>query len=68
MKLCDGVLMVAREGVTERKPLKRVLDLLDPSLLLGVVVNSCSSSDHKSYYQRYSPVSGSKGEVPSPIE
>jgi capsular exopolysaccharide synthesis family protein len=53
MKLSDGVLLITREGVTERKPLKRVLETIDRSLLLGIVVNSCSSSYHKSYYQRY---------------
>lgn len=53
-KLCDGVLLVAREGMSERRPLKRVLDVLDRSMLLGVVLNSSSSGDHKNYYQRYS--------------
>ena len=53
MKLSDGVLMVVREGVTERAHLQRAVETLDPSTLLGVVVNSCSSGEHKYYYSRY---------------
>ncbi len=53
MKLSDGALLITREGVTERKPLKRVLETIDRSMLLGIVVNSCSSGDHKNYYHRY---------------
>jgi capsular exopolysaccharide synthesis family protein len=53
MKLSDGVLMVVREGVTERAHLQRAVEKLDPSTLLGVVVNSCSSGEHKYYYSRY---------------
>ena len=56
MKSSDGVLLVAREGVTEKKPLKRALETIDRALLLGVVVNSCSSTDHKNYYQRYGKI------------
>jgi capsular exopolysaccharide synthesis family protein len=65
MKLSDGVLLVAREGVTEKKPLKRALEIIDRSTLLGVVVNSCSSSDHKNYYQRYGKVASNKTDFPA---
>jgi capsular exopolysaccharide synthesis family protein len=61
MKLSDGVLLVVREGVTEKKPLKKVLEIIDHSVLLGVLLNSCSSGDHKSYYQRYGTASVSDG-------
>jgi len=64
MRLSDGVLLVAREGVTEKKPLKRVLEIIDPAILIGLVVNSCSSSDHKNYYQRYGSSSVSKNNFP----
>jgi capsular exopolysaccharide synthesis family protein len=65
MKQCDGVLMVVREGVTEKKPLKRALETVDRAALLGIVVNSCSSGDHKNYYQRYGTVSVKSGDTPS---
>jgi capsular exopolysaccharide synthesis family protein len=63
MKQSDGVLMVVREGVTEKKPLKRALEIVDRAALLGIVVNSCSSGDHKNYYQRYGKSSGKTSTV-----
>jgi capsular exopolysaccharide synthesis family protein len=54
-RLADGVLLVAREGKTERQALKRGVDALGQTNLLGVVLNSCSDTDHSNYYQRYSP-------------
>lgn len=65
MKLSDGVLMVVREGVTEKATLKRALDIVDRAALLGVVLNSCSSSDHKNYYQRYGTGSVKPGDSPA---
>jgi capsular exopolysaccharide synthesis family protein len=55
-RLVDGVLLVAREGVTQRRQLKRGLEALDQSKLLGLVLNSSTNTDHENYYQRYSPV------------
>ena len=65
MKLSDGVLLVVREGVSEKRALKRTLEIIDSSILLGVVVNSCSSGDHKNYYQRYKALSTTSGEFSS---
>lgn len=54
MKQSDGVLLVVREEVSEKKLLERAIENLDRSLLLGVVVNSCSDGEnHKYYYSRY---------------
>jgi capsular exopolysaccharide synthesis family protein len=54
MKMSDGVILVAREGVTERKLLQRAVDTLDRATLLGLVVNSCSTGgEHEYYYSRY---------------
>jgi capsular exopolysaccharide synthesis family protein len=58
MKLADGVLIVIREGVSEKKVVERALDSFDRATLLGVVVNSCSRSDHNSYYSRYGQAVG----------
>jgi capsular exopolysaccharide synthesis family protein len=52
-KFVDGVLLVAREGRTEKRELKRGLQALEQCNLLGVVLNSCSSTDHSNYYHRY---------------
>ncbi len=53
MKMADGVLLVTREGVCEKKQLERAVELLDHSTMLGVVVNSCHSNEQKYYYSRY---------------
>ena len=58
MKLADGVLVVIREGISEKKVVERALDAFDRASLLGVVVNSCSRSDHNSYYSRYGQAVG----------
>jgi len=55
-RFVDGVLLVAREGTTEKRQLQRGLEALDQSKLLGMVLNSCSNADHTSYYQRYASV------------
>ena len=57
MRMADGVILVAREGLTEKRELKRGLEILEPSKLLGVVLNSSSETDHSNYYQRYAPQS-----------
>jgi capsular exopolysaccharide synthesis family protein len=58
MKLADGVLLVTREGVCEKKQLERAVEVLDRSTMLGVVVNSCHSNEQKYYYSRYGPAAG----------
>ena len=65
-KLSDGVLLVVREGVSERNPLKRMLEVIDRSILLGIVVNSYTNGGHKNYYQYYGAPSSSP--VASPDE
>jgi capsular exopolysaccharide synthesis family protein len=60
-RLSDGVLLVVREGMTEKKPLQKVSEILDRSLVLGVIVNSCSEPNHQNYYQRYKAHSASRG-------
>lgn len=52
-RFADGLLLVTREGKTERKALQRGLKVLEHTPLLGVVLNSCSNTDHSNYYQRY---------------
>jgi capsular exopolysaccharide synthesis family protein len=53
MKISDGVLMVVREGVSEEKPLQKAMEMIPPAQMLGVILNSSSSTDSKKYYQRY---------------
>jgi capsular exopolysaccharide synthesis family protein len=53
MRSSDGVLMVTREGVTQKKPMLKAIEVIDPALLLGVVLNGSTNTDHENYYQRY---------------
>ena len=54
-RLADGILLVAREGTTQKRQLIRGLQVLEQSKLLGVVLNSSKNTDHANYYQRYGP-------------
>lgn len=54
-RLAEGVLLVTREGTTNKRELTRGLEALDKSKLLGMVVNGCVDADHSNYYQRYAP-------------
>jgi len=54
-RLVDGVVLVVREGKTEKRQLQRGIATLDRSRLLGVVLNSSTATDSKQYYSRYSP-------------
>jgi len=53
-RLTDGTLLVTREGRTEKAALQRGLESLKKSDLLGIVLNSCTTPEHTSYYS-YSP-------------
>jgi capsular exopolysaccharide synthesis family protein len=67
MKLADGVLLVTREGVCEKKQLERAMEVIDRSTMLGVVVNSCSTNDQKYYYARYTAaVNDDESSPPAP--
>jgi capsular exopolysaccharide synthesis family protein len=52
-RIADGILLVAREGTTEKRQLKRGLEALNQPKLLGVVLNGSTNADHSNYYQRY---------------
>lgn len=50
MRLADGILLVARQGITEKKQLQKGLDAIDPQKLLGALLNCSESSAHSHYY------------------
>jgi len=66
MKLADGVLLVTREGVSEKKMLRRAANTIESSNLLGIVVNSYSGSEHEYYYSRYAPNTVDLGAINPP--
>lgn len=53
MRLADGVLLVARQGGTEKKQLQRGLEAIDQKKLLGALLNSATSAASSDYYSRY---------------
>jgi len=54
-RLCDGVLVVVRDGYTRKKVLNKALETIDKNKLLGVVFNQASSTNvnYDRYYSAY---------------
>jgi capsular exopolysaccharide synthesis family protein len=59
-RLADGILLVARQGTTEKKKLQRGLEALDQKKLIGALLNSSQSPAHSEYYYPYQPSSASR--------
>lgn len=53
MRIADGTLLVARQGVTEKKQLQRGLEAIEPRKLIGALLNGSKSAVKNDYY--YSP-------------
>jgi len=64
-RLCDGVLVVVREGVTRKKILSKAVASIEKSKLIGMVFNQSSTLtvDYEHYYG-----AGSNGDKPSKKE
>jgi capsular exopolysaccharide synthesis family protein len=56
-RIADGILLVARQGTSEKEPLERGLPALDSKKLLGAVLNCSKASTYSSYYYRSSAAS-----------
>jgi capsular exopolysaccharide synthesis family protein len=52
-RVVDGVLFVTREGTTKRRELRRGIEMLDKSSIVGVVINECHSADQDNHYGHY---------------
>ena len=52
-RLADGILLVTRQGTTDKDQLKRGIEAIEPSKLLGAILNSSTKVAHSDYYQRY---------------
>ena len=55
MKAADGILLVTRQGKTEKHHLERGVEALDRTKLLGALINSSSNVARSNYYYRYGP-------------
>jgi non-specific protein-tyrosine kinase len=69
-RLCDGVLVVVREGFTRRKVLDKALGSIEKPKLLGVVFNEASmlNIDYDRYYGGNNPSGKSKKEAKKEAE
>jgi capsular exopolysaccharide synthesis family protein len=51
-RMADGILLVARQGISEKKQLERGLQALAPEKLIGALLNCANASAYDSYYYR----------------
>lgn len=52
MRLADGILLVARQGTTQKKQLQKGLEAIDPQKLIGALLN-CSTGLLRNGYDYY---------------
>lgn len=50
--LADGILLVTRQGITQKRQLQRGLEALGTQKLIGAVLNSSRNAAHTDYYYR----------------
>jgi capsular exopolysaccharide synthesis family protein len=51
-RMVDGILLVTRRGITEKKQLERGLRALDPAKVIGALMNCSQVSSYSSYYYK----------------
>jgi len=51
-RLADGILLVTRQGTTDKRQLQRGLEALEPKKLIGALLNCSQNSSHSDYYYR----------------
>ena len=54
-RLVDGILLVTRQGTTDKEQLRRGLEVIEKSKLLGALLNCSTNAAHSNYYHRYGP-------------
>lgn len=65
-RAAEGIVLITRQGTTERRQLERGLEALDSQKLLGVIMNSSTNSSDHEYYYYSRPSSSSRPGEPSP--
>jgi len=50
MRLSDGILLVTRQGITEKQQLQRALEAIEPKKVIGAVLNGSQRTTHSDYY------------------
>jgi capsular exopolysaccharide synthesis family protein len=59
-RLADGILLVARHGTTKKRTLQKGLEALDPSKLIGALLNASKSANDNDYYSYLGPSEASR--------
>lgn len=54
MRMADGVLLITRQGTTQKRQLQKGLEALDQKKLLGALLNGAVASTYSGYYGRSS--------------
>ena len=62
MRLCDGVVLVARQGTSEKRQLQRGLETIESSKLVGALLNCSANASHNDYYYHYKPSAAAQPE------
>jgi capsular exopolysaccharide synthesis family protein len=55
MRMADGILLVTRQGTTEKRSLQRGLEAIDQKKLIGTLLNCSKHSTQDHYYYHYKP-------------
>jgi Mrp family chromosome partitioning ATPase len=55
MRSVDGILLVARQGTTEKRQLERGIEAIESKKLIGALLNSSKNPAHSSYYYYRKP-------------
>ncbi|MFZ3340869.1 MAG: CpsD/CapB family tyrosine-protein kinase [Terriglobales bacterium] len=55
MRLADGVILVTRQGTSEKRQLQRGLEAIERTKLIGALLNCSSNASHNDYYYHYKP-------------
>lgn len=61
-RLADGILLVTRQGITQKRHLKRGLEGLESKKVIGAVLNSSKNSSDNKYYSYRRPADSSAGD------
>jgi len=54
-RMADGILLVTRQGTTQKKQLQRGIEALEPRKLIGALLNSSVTAGDTDYYYRPTP-------------
>jgi len=64
MRVADGILLVARQGTTEKRQLQRGLEAIESKKLIGALLNGSKNAAPSDYYY-HAPVASRANDVPT---